>query len=387
MNIIVIGSGMYVSGRGTDGYGVVLPAIYEWSRTNIVDNVFICVTAEKSGSSLIKKLNNLQKYYEKKINFNLIYLNKNTLNNVLEKLKQKYDNLVAIIAVPDHLHFEIAMDVIKAGIHVQVVKPLVDTVDEAEELIKTQEKNNVYAVVEMHKRLDKSNLVIRDSYLDGSLGKPLYIIVEYSQKRVIPLVLFKSWVEKTNIFQYLAIHYIDLILYITKSTPVRAMATGQYGLLLSNGLNTYDSIQAVVECKDPDGHLFHSMFCMNWIDPHETTAMSDQKIKIIGTKGRIEADQKYRGITQVVDGRGVEDINPYYCRLYGNDGEGFEHTGYGIDSVKQYLSDVFGIINGLVYIDDLETCRPTFKSALKPISILQAVNISLKDNSNWVLCD
>ena len=32
LNIIVIGTGMYVSGRGTDTYGTVLPSIIEWKR-------------------------------------------------------------------------------------------------------------------------------------------------------------------------------------------------------------------------------------------------------------------------------------------------------------------------------------------------------------------
>ena len=32
MNIVVIGTGMYSTGRGTSGYGTILPAIIEWQR-------------------------------------------------------------------------------------------------------------------------------------------------------------------------------------------------------------------------------------------------------------------------------------------------------------------------------------------------------------------
>jgi len=32
LNIVVIGTGMYVSGRGTDGFGTILPSIIEWKR-------------------------------------------------------------------------------------------------------------------------------------------------------------------------------------------------------------------------------------------------------------------------------------------------------------------------------------------------------------------
>ena len=40
MEIIIIGTGMYVSGRGTDGFGTILPAISEFHRrTNLLSKV------------------------------------------------------------------------------------------------------------------------------------------------------------------------------------------------------------------------------------------------------------------------------------------------------------------------------------------------------------
>ena len=32
MRILIIGTGMYVTGRGTDGYGTIFPAIIEFQR-------------------------------------------------------------------------------------------------------------------------------------------------------------------------------------------------------------------------------------------------------------------------------------------------------------------------------------------------------------------
>ena len=32
MNIIIIGNAMYVSGRGTDGFGTIFPAVLEYKR-------------------------------------------------------------------------------------------------------------------------------------------------------------------------------------------------------------------------------------------------------------------------------------------------------------------------------------------------------------------
>jgi hypothetical protein len=33
MNILIVGTGMYVTGRGTEEYGTILPAITEWKRS------------------------------------------------------------------------------------------------------------------------------------------------------------------------------------------------------------------------------------------------------------------------------------------------------------------------------------------------------------------
>ena len=41
--------------------------------------------------------------------------------------------------------------------------------------------------------------------------------------------------------------------------------------------------------------------------------MSDQKINVVGTKGRFQADQKHRGVQVVQDELGIQEINPYFC--------------------------------------------------------------------------
>ena len=40
------------------------------------------------------------------------------------------------------------------------------------------------------------------------------------------------------------------------------------------------------------GNNFIQSIHVNWIDPETSSAVSDQKLKFIGTKGRVELDQK-----------------------------------------------------------------------------------------------
>jgi predicted dehydrogenase len=297
-----------------------------------------------------------------------------------------------LIATPDNIHRKVAGDTIQNGLHSLVVKPLAPTLKEVEELIKLQETHQVYCAVEFHKRLDRSNIKLRDSIENGRIGDPLYFIVEYSQRKSIPKERFRNWVESTNIFQYLGIHYVDIIYYATGATPRRAMAIGQMNYLASHGINTYDYIQAVIEWEAPAGNKFVSTFLTNWIDPERTSAMSDQKLKVIGTKGRYEADQKRRGILIIDDTNGIEEPNPDFCAMYGVGEKNIAFQGYGIESIHQFLSDVVDIETGSVRINDLEGKRPTFKESVIPTIVLEAVNRSLANGSEWenidvVACD
>jgi predicted dehydrogenase len=224
---------------------------------------------------------------------------------------------------------------------------------------------------------------LRDAIGQGVIGDPLYFLAEFSQRKSMPTKIFKKWAESTNIFQYLGIHYIDMIYYVTKARPIRAMANGQKEWLRAQGINTYDAIEAAIEWELPNRKRFVSHILTNWIDPDSTSAMSDQKIKVIGTKGRFESDQKNRGITVVTDEKGIEEPNPYFCTPFGKAGN-IAYRGYGIDSVHQFLNDVCHIEEGLVKIGELEKDRPTFRDSLAPTKALEAVNKSLIKNGEWV---
>ncbi|MCP4268643.1 MAG: Gfo/Idh/MocA family oxidoreductase [Candidatus Brocadiaceae bacterium] len=385
LNILVIGTGMYVCGRGTDGYGTILPAIYEWARSGSLGDIYVAGT-HIEGINTVKgkfeKLNRLfgfditPKYFPESDTYN-----PDAYKVAMCEIPRP---ACAIVVVPDHLHRDIAGDTVGNNIHTLVVKPLAPTVKEVNELIELQGKCGVYCTVEFHKRLDRSNLKLRDTVASGKIGDPLYFIVEYSQRKGIPEKKFKSWVEDTNIFQYLGIHYVDIIYFVTGAIPRRVMAIGQKNYLSSRGIDNYDSIQVVVEWVMPSGALFSSVILTNWIDPESSSAMSNQRIKVIGTKGRYEADQKKRGICVTSDKEGVEEPNPDFCSMYGSQDGDISFQGYGIDSITRFLNDVTMIENEQLKVEELDSKRPTFKESIVPTVIIEAVNRSIAEDGRWV---
>ncbi|MDR4508758.1 MAG: Gfo/Idh/MocA family oxidoreductase [Candidatus Brocadiaceae bacterium] len=385
VNIVIVGTGMYVCGRGTDTYGTILPAMYEWKKRGKLGNVSVAGTRPEGINVLKEKNACLKRLYGFEIDFR--YYPDSDIQDTEAYRKAIRDipqPACAVVVVPDELHRKVAGEVIEKGFHSLVVKPLAPTVAEVKELIALQAKHRVYCAVEFHKRFDRSNMKLRDAVVSGKIGQPLYSIIEYSQRKSIPTERFKNWVKSINIFQYLGIHYVDIIHFITSALPLRVMAIGQKKWLCSKGLDIFDSIQVIVEWGLPTGDAFTSSFFTNWIDPENTSAMSDQKIKVIGTKGRYEADQKARGITMVTDERGIEEINPDFCSRYGTaDGE-ISFQGYGIISVLQFLEDVENVVSGTVKINELEGRRPTFRDAVIPTVVIEAVNRSLDKNGEWI---
>jgi predicted dehydrogenase len=383
MKALVVGSGMYVTGRDGTGHGTVLAALAEYSKRNPVE-VFVYSSralSRKSVEEANQRINGIlgtnlktEFYSSEKIVF-AEFLNQHSFD-------------LAIVSVPDHLHFEFCKATLSKGIATLVVKPLTPTSQEATELIRLAGANKAYAAVEFHKRWDESNVQAKATLEQNLLGALSYIDVNYSQRISIPSKVFKPWAEKTNIFQYLGVHYVDLIHFLTGYHPQRVMAHGQMGILKASGIHTYDAVHVSILWKRLDsGHTFYSHFNTNWIDPDCTSAMSDQKIKIVGTLGRIELDQKNRGIELVTTKRGIQHLNPYFAEFLPNQDGSQYFNGYGAKSIMTFLDDVQRLKTGKASLSILQKSRPSFQSALASTAVIEKVNESMAGDSAWLSID
>jgi D-galacturonate reductase len=389
IDLVVIGAGLYVCGKGTEGYGTILPAIFEWKRLNTNTGDIHCVsTSAESSKKLLQKAKELEiktgveleikSYPESGSKNHTAY--QQVLNNCNKPA-------CAIIAVPDHLHYQIAKDCLEAGIHTLIVKPLTPTYAEGLDLVNLAHKNDLYGAVEFHKRWDKSNIILRDKFKSGDLGTPLNCWVEYSQRRSVPLSFFKDWASQTSILQYLGVHYIDVIRFVTAAFPKRVMAIGQKSEIIQHGIDTYDAIQCIIEWEMPNGTSFTETILTSWIDPENSTAISDQKIKFVGSRGRYEADQKERGIRINTDDLGVQHINPDFCMPYGSNDGTIHWRGYGIDSITTFVNDVIALEDGFKTLSDLQLERPSFKESLISTMVIEAAHFSLENDSNWQIIE
>ncbi len=366
LRVLVVGGGMYVTGRGSPGSrGTVGPALMEAVRAGRVGALAVVTSRLETGREVAAMLAVLAADMGIAADIAVFA----DFRIAAETFRPD----AAIVSVPDHLHAEVTTDLAGRGIHCLVAKPMAPTLAEAQRMTAAARRAGVVGQVEFHKRLDESSIALRDAVRDGRLGTPLYATVEYSQRKSMPRDIFRGWIGHTNIFQYLGVHYVDLVQWATGFAPTRVSAWGQKGYLAGLGMDTWDAMQAVVEWRRPDGGTFVSTYATNWIDPDGTSAMSDQKINLVGTAGRFQADQKHRGIEVVTDGSGPTDLNPYFTfRWHDDTRRALRFDGYGVRSVLQFVDDVRAVRAGTESVAGLEAIRPSFAQCLVSVAVVEA---------------
>ena len=381
INVLIIGGGMYVTGKGTTSNGMIMPALLEARRHGMVSGLGLVTTSADSANENRERINDLAQLMGVDSQCECFPKSGHNEQAYLETVEQFIPDAV-IVSVPDHLHASVSIPLIEKGIHCLVVKPMATTLAEADAMTVAAKKAGVLGQVEFHKRLDESNLLLRDAVQSGKLGNLLYAVIEYSQKKQVPRDIFRSWAEKSSIFQYLGVHYVDLLQFVTSFRPLRVSAWGQKDYLKNLGIDTWDAMQVVVEWERKDGGLFVSTHITNWIDPDETSAMSDQKINVVGTKGRFQADQKNRGVQIVEDGQVIQDVNPYFSSSWKETiNQNLMFNGYGIKSVLQFVKDVQMFKDGEIELETLEKVRPSFKVCRISSAVIEAAHQSLAQHN------
>jgi predicted dehydrogenase len=160
VNVLIIGAGMYVTGRQGSGAGTVLSSLAELSRSLKIDLVTVVGTKPDNAAVVAEAMERINCSIGTHLRADYRVINGDAhLDIPLLCSDVRYD--CAIISVPDHLHYAYAKVLLELKIAILVVKPLTPTVEEARDLIAVQDRSGAYAAVEFHKRWDATNLWVQ----------------------------------------------------------------------------------------------------------------------------------------------------------------------------------------------------------------------------------
>ena len=168
------------------------------------------------------------------------------------------------VAVPTTLHKKVTLEAIKRNRSVLVEKPLADTVENGQEMIKAARRKGVKLQVGHIERFNPAVTELKKVMSSGKLGQ----VVSVSTKRVGP---YNPRIRDVGIIIDLGVHDIDVISYLLEKKVETVFANA--------GKTIHSKEDHAVVILNYKGDLC-GMIETNWLTPHKTRTLN-----VVGTGG------------------------------------------------------------------------------------------------------
>jgi len=180
------------------------------------------------------------------------------------------ENLDAIsIAVPTTLHKKVALDAIQKGVNILVEKPIADTVENADEVIKAARQSGVKLMVGHVERFNPAVIKLKELIDSGLLGN----VVSISAKRVGP---YNPRIRDVGIILDLGTHDIDIMSYLIGERIKEVYASA------GSVVHSHED-HAIITLNFSSGNS--GVIETNWLTPHKV-----RNLTVIGSKGIAEVN-------------------------------------------------------------------------------------------------
>ncbi|MCW5963190.1 MAG: Gfo/Idh/MocA family oxidoreductase [Bryobacterales bacterium] len=254
---------------------------------------------------------------------------------------------IAIIALPDQLHFESVMAALERDLHVICVKPLVLRHADAVAIETEARARGLFVGVEYHKRFDDRSLIARRRFRAGMFGELRLGTACLMEKWYYRHSKFQNWfhAEFSDAFTYIGCHYVDLVHFITGLLP---KSVSVYGLKdrFPNGAEGYLWTDARI--------IWENGACVNVQNslsfPDAAPGSNTQGLILYFSDtgkdrgGYLEHDDQYRGMryvyTEPPQGPGTtafHEPSTEYFQYLDVGAETLLPTGYGYRSVARLV--------------------------------------------------
>jgi len=392
-NVLLIGAGEYttgfVHGQGTKSEkkcGVVALVHFDLRKRGLVgDRIGICDITGKNWTAIRTFFKRMidDKYKGLSSKFEAFPDESVDLdyNAYKAAIKSFQPGDICVIFVPDNLHCQIAAESIAHGLHTMVAKPITQTLEEHQLLVKKAKEKNVLLCCEYHKRFDPcfSEAVMKMR----KCGDFAYYNSFMSQPKV-QLETFKKWAGRSSdISYYLNSHFMDVHTWAMqgKGRPVFVTATAAKGVSKKViGVDAEDTIAVMCQWENNSGTIGSAVYTASWAGC-KADCHTQQRFYYLGHSGEVGVDQCRRGYHSAHDeleGSGYRNNNPLYMRYIPNgQGEFAGQLGYGYVSFERFVDAVNKIHGGAQPVDFNKSDLATAENILFNTAILEAGRKSL----------
>ena len=247
IDVTIVGGGMITN-------DLILPSIYHLQRVGVAGNINICALNNVPLKDL-KENREIKNAFPGQDFTAYPSLSESPEDNFPDMYREVIAKMsprqTVVVAVPDHLHYEIVKEALNNNQNILCVKPLVLKYEQTVEIEKIALERGLFVGVEYHKRFDRRALVAKRSYELGHFGEFIMGEAKMIEPYYYRFSNFQNWflVHNTDPFVYIGCHYVDLVYFITGLKPVEVSVSGikgkfpngNEGFLWANGRVKYEN--------------------------------------------------------------------------------------------------------------------------------------------------
>ena len=229
------------------------------------------------------------------------------------------------ITTPDFAHRDPVLKSLQSGRHVLVEKPMATTMEDAKVIAEAARAADGKFMVNFSNRWNPPHHNTKKAINEGEFGELKHAYARLSNTIYVPTQML-SWASKSSPTMFLLPHMVDLVRWFFSSEAHTVYAVKTEGVLKSIGIDTHDTMTAVV--KFDNGAV--ACFETSWILPESLPYIVDHYVKIIGSKGIMYADLREHGGQKFAD-------NAEYPRCFASETMYGYGKGFPYDSIYHFL--------------------------------------------------
>lgn len=241
-----------------------------------------------------------------------------------------------VVALPDRLHEDGAVEILRAGKPVLLEKPMAHTLEVARRIAAAAEEGDARLLVGQILRYDPRYVAAAEAVKAGKIGEPLHL----NAGRVASRDIGTRMNGTSSVLFYVGIHDVDAIQWVTGQRITRVYSRAVSKLMPSLGVESEDAILSVVDLENGGvGELFNG-----WTRSSDTPVQIDGRLEIFGTDGVCEVDVRDHGIKvygkdgfELPDGLHWPEVND---RIRGDLAAEFAHFVHALTSDTPFVISV-----------------------------------------------
>jgi len=211
-------------------------------------------------------------------------------NDYVEMLRDA-DIDVVHVTTPDFAHRDPVIRSLQSGRHVLVEKPMATTLEDAGAMVEAIKAAGKRLMVNFSNRWNPPHHNTKKAINNGELGELKHAYARLSNTTYVPAQML-SWAGRSSPTVFLLPHMVDLVRWFFSAEADTVYAVKTEGVLKSMGIDTHDTMTAVVNFNNGAVGCFET----SWILPQSLPYIVDHYVKIIGSKGITYVDNREQGL-------------------------------------------------------------------------------------------